>query len=67
MWFSSMERAGSGVREAGLSFLTVLWAADPAFPLCIRAEELNTGVRGDRSHRAYLEALEWVPQLFLCL
>lgn len=44
MWLSSMERAGSGVREAGLSFLTVLWAADPVSPLCIRAEELNMGL-----------------------
>ena len=40
-WLSSTERAGLGEREAGLSFLTVLWAADPVSPKHISSEELK--------------------------
>lgn len=41
-WLSALERVGSGVTEAELSFLTVLWTADPTSPLGISAEELRT-------------------------
>lgn len=65
-----MGRADSGFREAGLSLLMVLWAADPVSPLYVSAEELRALGVGEtvRSQRAYLEALGWAPKLlFLCL
>lgn len=45
-----MERAASGIREAGLSLLLVLWAADPISPLYVSAKELRAlgGGGGER-------------------
>ena len=62
------ERAGFSAAEAVLSFLTILWAANPVSPKYISSEVLRAGGEGNQVPQSILGAPEWGPKvLFFCM
>lgn len=51
-----------------LSFLTILWAANPISPKYISSEELKAGGEDNQVPQSILGVLEWGPKvLFFCM